>query len=560
MSLQDCAATERMLSDFLAGELPDDAQTQLGQHLQTCELCRGVAASLFRQDRALTEFSAQSRLPALRQSIHKALLKTSRTAAAKDVRASGVNSSATLPRLRKRRTARRNGGAIFPLLAAAGLLLVAGLFVFLQLQKKSGAPVASGAQLQSFAGPVSVRRGAKTLAATERLELEAGDVVAVADGGQALVAFAGEATLVQLDPGAGARFDAPQPGKRIHLLSGSLSAQVAAQPPGKPMIFSTAQAEAQVVGTQLSIDASPVQTRLEVLEGKVRFTRSSDRTAVDVTANYYAVAGAQGPLAALPIAVVAPPPEKEQRKRLITQAEQKTLQDRARASQDAVRKAVAQFTEQVSQGPKGRMAYRFFAPQKATGMTYAVVLFLHGTGGSGADNRKQLDDQPFGAGLWALPENQKKFPCFIVAPQTTGGWEGNAHQLALQALDDVMKSNPIDPSRVYVTGLSSGGYGTFACLQARPKQFAAAVALSGWLPDPNKVSTYAHVPIWILHGNADTVINVNQSRRAFDLLSKAGADVRFDEFDKAAHGIFAPAYNTEGLVDWLSARTLKTQN
>jgi predicted peptidase len=181
-------------------------------------------------------------------------------------------------------------------------------------------------------------------------------------------------------------------------------------------------------------------------------------------------------------------------------------------------------------------------------------MFLHGTGGGGRDNKKQLDDQPFGAGLWALPENQQRFPCIVLAPQTPGGWEGTAHQLALQCLDDVLKDPNVDPARVYITGLSSGGFGTFACLQARPQQFAAAIALSGWLPDPNKIPTYAHVPIWILHGNVDTIINVNQSRRTYDLLAKAGADVRYDELDKAGHGIFGMAYNTPDLVDWLSAR------
>jgi len=544
----DCGAAEQLFSDFLAGALSDDSLTQLGQHLQSCEPCRARAVALARQDRALAEFAAQSRMPALRKNIHKSLLNETRPVA--------PSASATLPRVRRRKSARRNRGSgsfVFPLLAAAGVCLVVGLFVFRNVLKKNDEPAI--ALLESYTGGVSLMRAGKPVELSMPQDLQAADTLTLGDGAQAMIGYAGEGTTVLLDAGTTVRVDASTTGKRIHLSAGALSARVSPQPTGRPMVFTTAIAQAEVVGTALELKVTPAETRLEVSEGKVRLQRQSDRASVDVAANFFAVATASAPMAALPIQQTPVPLTREQRKRVLTQAEQKELQARATQRRDAVLAAVKQFTEKTSQGPKGTMKYRLFTPPPVAGLKHPVVMFLHGTGGGGRDNKKQLDDQPFGAGLWALPENQQRFPCIVLAPQTQGGWEGNAHQLALQCLDDVLKDPSVDPSRVYVTGLSSGGFGTFACLQARPQQFAAAIALAGWLPDPNKVPTYAHVPTWILHGNVDTIINVNQSRRAYDLFAKAGADVRYDEYDKAGHIIFGPAYNTPDLVEWLSART-----
>jgi len=543
----DCEAAEQLFSDFLAGALNDDALTQLGQHLQSCEACRARSVTLARQDRALTEFSAQSRMPALRKSIHQALLSETRPVA--------PSISATLPRIRRRKSARRKsspGSFVFPLLAAAGICMVVGLFVFQNMQKKT--EESTVALLQSYTGGVALTRGGKPVELTMPQNLLAADTLVLGDGAQAMLGYANEGTTVLLDGGTTVRVDPSTNGKRIHLSAGALSARVSPQPAGKPMIFTTALAQAEVVGTSLELKTTPAETRLEVNEGKVRLQRQSDRATVDVAANFFAVATGSAPMAALPILQTPVPATREQRKRILTQAEQKDLQTRATQRNTAVLTAVKQFTEKTSQGPKGAMKYRLFTPPAVAGLKHPVVMFLHGTGGGGRDNRKQLDDQPFGAGLWALPENQQRFPCIVLAPQTQGGWEGPAHQLALQCLDDVLKDPNVDPTRVYITGLSSGGFGTFACLESRPQQFAAAIALSGWLPDPNKIPMYAHVPIWILHGNVDTIINVNQSRRAYDLLAKAGADVRYDEFDKAGHGIFGMAYNTPDFVDWLSAR------
>lgn len=543
----DCSAAEQLFSDFLAGALSDDALTQLGQHLQSCEACRARSVTLARQDRALTEFAAQSRLPALRKNIHKSLLSETRPVA--------PPASATLPRVRRRKSGRRKSSSsfAFPLLAAAGIALVVGLFVFRNVLKKEEEPAI--ALLESYTGGVALTRNGKPVELTMPQDLRAADTLTLSDGAQAMIGYSDEGTTVLLDAGTILRVDASPAGKRLHLSAGAISARVSPQPPGKPMVFTTTLAQAEVVGTALELKVTPAETRLEVSEGKVRLQRQSDRATVDVAANFFAVATASAPMAALPIQQTPVPLTREQRKRVLTQAEQKDLQTRATQRRDAVLAAVKLFTEKTSQGPKGTMKYRLYTPPTVAGLKHPVVMFLHGTGGGGRDNKKQLDDQPFGAGLWALPENQQKFPCIVFAPQTQGGWEGNAHQLALQCLDDVLKMPNVDLSRVYVTGLSSGGFGTFACLQARPQQFAAAIALAGWLPDPNKIPTYSHVPTWIMHGNTDSIINVNQSRRAYDLLAKAGADVRYDEYDKAGHIIFGPAYNTPDLVDWLSART-----
>ena len=154
------------------------------------------------------------------------------------------------------------------------------------LGKLSGAVLRLGAD-----GPVR---------ATEGMELLEGQGVEAPAGASASIVFL-DKTSLELE--AGSRIESLQgrDAKRLVVKTGAIAAEVAAQPAGKPMVFVTAQAEAQVLGTTLRIAAEPKSTRLEVTEGKVRFTRLQDRKAVEVAAGFYAVAGAGVELKALPL-------------------------------------------------------------------------------------------------------------------------------------------------------------------------------------------------------------------------------------------------------------------
>ncbi len=132
------------------------------------------------------------------------------------------------------------------------------------------------------------------------------------------------------------------------------------------------------------------------------------------------------------------------------------------------------------------MPYRLFIPPKAeSDRRYPLVIFLHGSSGSGTDNEKQLRRANwFGGLVWTLPENQDRFPCFVVAPRSNVNWPcvileegkrpkfcpglGKGAQLAFEIIDKLLDEYPIDSSRIYITGHSMGGTGTWHMISYRP--------------------------------------------------------------------------------------------
>ena len=136
--------------------------------------------------------------------------------------------------------------------------------------------------------------------ATEGMELLEGQGVEVPAGASASIVFL-DKTSIDLEAGSRIENLQGRDAKRLVVKTGAIAAEVAAQPVGKPMVFVTPQAEAQVLGTTLRIVAEPKSTRLEVTEGKVRFTRLQDKKAVEVAGGFYAVAGAGVELKALPL-------------------------------------------------------------------------------------------------------------------------------------------------------------------------------------------------------------------------------------------------------------------
>jgi predicted peptidase len=241
----------------------------------------------------------------------------------------------------------------------------------------------------------------------------------------------------------------------------------------------------------------------------------------------------------------------------------------------------AAFAPHVHRNDRGEtMPYRLFTPKRlAPGRTYPLVVFLHGAGGSGTDNRKQLEGaNAFGALSWTLPENQARHPAFVLAPQSDVNWAcvvvekgkaarrpsdlkwcptgvlGQGARLALEIVDALVGKLPIDRDRIYVTGHSMGGAGTWHMIAQRPGFFAAAVPVCGH-PDLATVPTVARVPIWNFHGDADDVEPVQTSRRMIEALRKAGAYPRYTEYPGVGHDVFMWAYTEPALVEWLFARS-----
>ncbi len=185
---------------------------------------------------------------------------------------------------------------------------------------------------------------------------------------------------------------------------------------------------------------------------------------------------------------------------------------------------------------------------------YPLLLFLHGAGERGSDNQKQL---VHGASLFLEPVMRKEFPAIVVFPQCPAGssWanyrkimneeEGTfsdevypptAPMALVMALhDQLVKKERVNKDRLYVMGLSMGGFGTFDILARKPETFAAAVPICGG-GNPGLARRYAsHTALWITHGAQDNVVPVENSRRMYQALKELGADVRYTEFPDAGH-------------------------
>jgi predicted peptidase len=213
------------------------------------------------------------------------------------------------------------------------------------------------------------------------------------------------------------------------------------------------------------------------------------------------------------------------------------------------------------------MPYRLFRP--ATAAKAPLVLYLHGSGGLGDDNQKQLGlGNIFGTRVWLLPAKQKKFPCFVVVPQTDRGWIrydlsqhtpgpakvipglGDGARVALQIVDSLCREFAIDERRIYVTGQSMGGAGTWHLTAYRPKFFAAAVVCCG--SDTAEHATKSiSTPLWNFHGNADQSVPVALSRERIAALRRAGGHPLYTEYAGVDHNVWEWAFTEPSLVDWL---------
>lgn len=198
---------------------------------------------------------------------------------------------------------------------------------------------------------------------------------------------------------------------------------------------------------------------------------------------------------------------------------------------------------------------------------YPLVLFLHGAGERGTDNEKQL---VHGVAGFASAENRVKYPCFLMAPQCPSAarwvevdWSADSHkqpeqpsepmQLTLELLDALSKEFSIDSKRIYVTGLSMGGYGTWDIIGRRPDCFAAAAPVCGG-GDETQAARIAKLPIWAFHGAKDGVVKPARSRNMIDALKKAGGDPKYTEYPTIGHNAWTPAYQDPEMFRWLFAQ------
>jgi len=213
------------------------------------------------------------------------------------------------------------------------------------------------------------------------------------------------------------------------------------------------------------------------------------------------------------------------------------------------------------------MPYRLFRPEVSGKLP--LVIYLHGSGGLGSDNEKQLAlGNIFGTRIWLLPENQRRFPCYVVAPQTDHGWSrydlskepaqpipglGEGNRLALEIVDRLCDELPIDKSRIYVTGQSMGGAGAWNIIAARPQLFAAAVICCGSSSTEDGTAAL-DTPLWNFHGDSDKSVPVSLSRERIAARRKAGGRSLYTEYAGVDHNCWQWAYTEPELPKWMFAQ------
>lgn len=215
------------------------------------------------------------------------------------------------------------------------------------------------------------------------------------------------------------------------------------------------------------------------------------------------------------------------------------------------------------------LPYRLLTPKNYdVKKKYPLVIFFHGAGERGTDNRNQL---LHGTSLYLQSDNRESFPCFVIAPQCPNNqqwvdmpWGADsgtqpkepsaAMALALGIIDALPKEFSIDADRLYVTGLSMGGYATWDCLTRFPDKFAAAAPVCGGGDEKAVTPTAAKVPVWAFHSEDDPVVKVKRTRNMIAALRAAGGNPHYFEYFGLGHGSWNKAYAEKEFLPWMFAQ------
>jgi predicted peptidase len=209
-----------------------------------------------------------------------------------------------------------------------------------------------------------------------------------------------------------------------------------------------------------------------------------------------------------------------------------------------------------------------YTPEKQ----WPVILFLHGAGERGVDGLLQTE---VGLGS-AIRQHVERVQAIVVFPQSYPDtiWAGSMEDQALKALDRAVSEFHGDPQRLYLTGISMGGFGTWNLAIRYPEKFAAIAPICGWIVFPPGLSKFSFpreaaglgltklpyedaakilrkLPIWVFHGAVDPLVPVTESRNMVAALKALKAEVRYSEYPQVAHNVWNNAYSEPDYFDWL---------
>lgn len=217
------------------------------------------------------------------------------------------------------------------------------------------------------------------------------------------------------------------------------------------------------------------------------------------------------------------------------------------------------FLNKVHKTDQGEFKYVLFVPHDYKGdKEYPLILFLHGAGERGDDGELPVK-QGIGNAI-KFKGNESKFPFLVIFPQCATGSDWQAENAdakrALAILEETQKTHKVDQKRLYLTGLSMGGYGTWSLAAAFPERWAAIAPICGG-GDPKDAPKIKHIPCWCFHGDQDGAVPVAESREMIKALKDAGSEPRYSEFPFVGHNSWDPAYVTPELYTWLLSHKLK---
>ena len=216
------------------------------------------------------------------------------------------------------------------------------------------------------------------------------------------------------------------------------------------------------------------------------------------------------------------------------------------AQQDSTRQSIHKLDKEVT--VKVKLNYLVYLPKgyNNDNNKWPLVLFLHGAGERG-DSLKFVKRN----GPPMLIDEGKDFPFILISPQCPLGRRWDV--LSLETLlDEVENIYRVDAERVYVTGLSMGGEGTWKLIMAEPERFAAAAPVCGRTGSAYlDACRLINLPIWVFHGAMDDIVSLDESVRMVKALDACGNEVKFTVYPRANHNAWTETYDNPELYEWL---------
>lgn len=174
-----------------------------------------------------------------------------------------------------------------------------------------------------------------------------------------------------------------------------------------------------------------------------------------------------------------------------------------------------------------------------------LILFLHGMGERG-NNLERVKVH----GIPKIVEQKDDFPFIAVSPQCPGRSFWTMELEALNALlDEIIETYAVDTNRIYLTGLSMGGFGSWSLAIKYPDRFAAIAPVCGG-GEPEKVSVLKDIPVWVFHGGKDQTVPLKRSEEMVDALKACGGNVKFTVYPDAGHDSWTETYDNPELYKW----------